>query len=111
MIRPGRAGSLVVRAALSLALGACAVVPVPRGLYVGSAVPLAPPPPRAEVYGAVPTPGYFWMGGYWNWIGGRYVWVAGHWAASRRGYHWVPRHWVHTRDGWHLRGGRWMRRH
>jgi hypothetical protein len=108
--------------ALSACLGACVVYPAgppgPGGGYgadsayyaPGVAVAIAPPAPQVEVYGAPPTPGFFWVGGYWNWVGGRHVWVGGHWQAPRAGYHWVPHNWVHERDGWHLARGHWARR-
>ena len=37
-------------------------------------VPVAPPPPRYEYVGPAPTVGYVWIGGYWNWAGGRHEW-------------------------------------
>jgi hypothetical protein len=95
--------------ALSLALGACVVVPA-RGYYVGGPVAVEPPPPRVEAYGVAPYPGYVWLDGYWSWVGGRHEWVGGHWEAPRAGYRWEPHHWVRARDGWHLHGGRWVRR-
>jgi hypothetical protein len=95
---------------LSLALSACVVVPARGGYYVGNAVAIEPPPPRVEVYGVAPAPGYVWLGGYWNWVGGRHEWVGGHWEAPRAGYRWEPNRWVHARDGWHLSRGRWVRR-
>lgn len=95
--------------ALALSLGGCAVVPAqPR--FVGEVVLDAPPPAQAEVIGVAPTPGYVWISGYWNWVGGRHTWVAGHWAPPRAGYYWVPHVWIHTGAGWHLREGHWARR-
>ncbi len=102
--------SLIACVALSMALSACVVTPTPGGLYIGPAIAAAPPPPQAEYYGVAPAPGYFWIGGYWNWVGGRYTWVGGRWQAPRAGYRWEERRWVHGADGWHLRGGRWVRR-
>jgi WXXGXW repeat (2 copies) len=109
MLKSAHARNLVTLVAACLATTACVIVPTPRGLYVGPAVAIAPPPPRVEYYGTAPGPGYFWEGGYWNWTGYRHVWVAGHWQAPRAGFVWVPRRWVHERDGWHLRDGRWAR--
>jgi hypothetical protein len=93
-----------------LALSACVVAPTPGGLYVGPAVAVEPPPPQTEYYGAPPAVGYIWIGGYWNWAGGRYVWAGGHWEAPHPGYRWEPRRWVRTSGGWRMAGGRWMRR-
>jgi hypothetical protein len=98
---------------LSASLGACVVYPEEggySGYYVGGVVAVAPPEPRVEVYSAPPTVGYVWIGGYWNWVGGRHVWVGGHWEAPRSGYRWVPHRWVHERDGYHLARGHWARR-
>lgn len=105
-----RARDLVVLVACGMALSACVVAPTPGGLYVGPAVAAPPPPPQVEYYGAPPVAGYVWIGGYWNWVGGRYAWVGGHWEAPHPGYRWQARRWVHGRDGWHLNGGRWVRR-
>jgi hypothetical protein len=95
-------------------LGGCVVrgsVAVPEPVvYVGGTVSVAPPPPQVEVIGVPPQPGYVWLGGYWNWAGGRHVWVGGHWEAPRAGYRWVPHEWVHAGGGWRLRQGHWARR-
>ncbi len=96
--------------ALSAALSACVVYPAHGYYYVSGPVAVAPPPPRVEVYGVAPGPGYVWIGGYWNWAGGRHVWVPGYWDRPHPGYYWQPHHWVHEREGWRLAGGRWVRR-
>ncbi|MGA9024470.1 MAG: YXWGXW repeat-containing protein [Steroidobacteraceae bacterium] len=109
LVRP----ALLALAATATLLGGCVVsgsvgIPAPR-LYVG-VVSEAPPPPQVEVIGVPPQPGYVWLGGYWNWVGGRHVWVGGHWEAPRAGYRWVPHEWVHAGGGWRLREGHWARR-
>jgi hypothetical protein len=63
---------------IGFALTACVVVPDQRH-YADGVVMVAPPPPRVEVMGEAPQPGYVWIGGYWNWVGDRHTWVAGHW--------------------------------
>jgi len=83
-------------------------VPAPA-VYVGGTVTVAPPPPQVEVIGVPPQPGFVWIGGYWNWVGGRHVWVGGHWSAPRPGYRWAPHRWERRGDGWHLTGGAWVR--
>jgi hypothetical protein len=105
-----RAASLVAISVLAMALGGCvvAVRPAPA-YYVGGGVAVEPPPPRVEVYGVPPQPGYIWLGGYWNWTGSRHEWVAGHWERPHPGERWVPHRWVHERDGWHLSQGHWER--
>lgn len=102
-----------VAAMLGLMLGGCYVragvaVPPPPAVYVGT-VAVAPPPPQVEVIGTPPQPGFVWIGGYWNWVGGRHVWVGGHWVAPHPGYRWVPHEWVRAGEGWRLREGHWAR--
>jgi hypothetical protein len=93
---------------LLAALGACVVVPDQRHQPNG-VVMVAPPPPRDENIGEAPQAGYVWIGGYWNWVGGRHEWVNGHWVAPRPGYHWVTHAWVRQGDGWRMREGHWER--
>jgi hypothetical protein len=83
-------------------LGACVVAPAP-----GPYVEMAPPPPRVEVVGVAPAPGYFWIGGFWGWEGGRHVWHEGRWEAPRAGYHWAPHAWVREGGGWRQHEGHW----
>ena len=64
-----------------MTLAGCVVVPDQRH-YADGVVMVAPPPPRVEVIGKPPSPGYVWMDGYWNWVGGRHEWVPGHWAPT-----------------------------
>ena len=66
-----------------------------------------PPPLRAEVIVGRPGPGYVWIGGYWDWGGGRYYWVGGHWARGRAGRVWVPHRWEQNGNRWVLRRGYW----
>ena len=102
---------IVLGLALTMtALTGCVVTARPAAFYVGPTVAVAPPAPIVETYGVAPGPGYVWMGGYWNWVGGRHVWVGGHWEAGRPGYRWEPHHWVHRPDGWHMAPGHWARR-
>ena len=98
-------GALLVAGAL---LGGCVVAPAP-GYYYGGVVTVAPPEPQVEVYGAPPYAGAVWIGGYWNWVGGRHVWVGGHWDHGRPGYHCVPHAWVHEGGGWRMSRGHWAR--
>jgi hypothetical protein len=93
---------------LCMPLAGCIVVPDQRH-YVNGVVMVAPPEPRVEVIGAPPTPGYVWLGGYWNWVGGRHEWVPGYWSAPHPGYHWVVHQWVRQGDGWRMRPGHWER--
>ena len=104
-------GMKVAAAMLALAsvtLTGCVVAPAP-GYYAGGTVMVAPPAPQVEVVGVAPAPGYVWIGGYWNWVGGRHIWVSGHWTKPRPGHHWVAYEWVRQGDGWRLRPGHWER--
>ena len=98
----------VLAAAVAVALPGCVVVP-DQGHYVGGVVMVAPPAPRVEVIGVAPNPGYVWIGGYWNWVGGRHVWVGGRWDHGRPGYHWVPHTWERSGGGWRMHQGHWAR--
>jgi len=93
---------------LSAALTGCVVAPDQRH-YAGGVVMVAPPPPRVEVVGEAPTPGYVWLGGYWKWLGDRYEWAPGHWEARHPGQHWVVHQWVRQGDGWRMKPGHWER--
>jgi len=104
-----KSSHLLRAAALALAAVLAACVVVPADPHYGPApVMVAPPPPQGEVIGVAPAPGYFWIGGYWNWAGGAYAWHPGHWEAHRAGYYWVPHQWVHGGGGWYARPGHWQ---
>ncbi len=98
----------------------CTVAPAPRPYYGEPVVvvppparveyvPVAPPPPRYEYVGPAPTVGYVWIGGYWNWAGGRHEWVPGRWESPRHGHYWVPHRWQQRDSRWSLHGGYWQR--
>ena len=107
---------LVMALATSSLLGACIVVPAGRR-YGGrgvdpddeGVVTVAPPQQQAEVVVHAPGPGYFWISGYWGWMGGRHVWHGGRWEGYRPGWRWVPFGWQRHRHGWRAAPGRWDR--
>jgi hypothetical protein len=99
--------SMTLGLLLATAIGGC-VVAEPRA-YAAGVVLVAPPPPREEVIGVAPVPGYVWIGGYWNWVGNSHQWVAGYWAAPHPGHVWVAHHWVRQGGGWRLVPGHWAR--
>lgn len=101
--------SLLAGLALCAALLGCVVEPA-RGHYVAGVVVAEPPAPIVEEYGVAPKPGYVWLGGYWNWVGGRHVWVGGRWDRPHPGYRWEPNRWERVPGGWRLHEGRWTRR-
>jgi hypothetical protein len=93
-------------------LTGCVVAPRsgPAVVYDDVAVvDTAPPPPREELIGVAPYPGYFWISGVWFWEGGRHAWHPGYWEAPRPGYRWVPHRWERVGNSWHLRSGGWRR--
>src|SRR6476659_3742991 len=65
---------------------------------------IAPPPPRAEVYGYAPGPDYVWMNGHWGWDGNRYNWSRGSWVRSRRRHaRWEDGRWQRDCRGYRYR--------
>lgn len=110
-LRTRRTFSLLLGGALLLPLAACVVVPADRyGYGYGDVVMTAPPGEVVETVPVAPGPAYFWIGGYWNWVGSRHVWVGGHWQAPRPGYGWVPHRWYRDGAGWRAAPGHWQRR-
>lgn len=115
--RPNPRRALLLALGASSLLSACIVVPA-RGPY-GSRAPappndddtigVEPPEPQSEVIIAAPGPGFFWIAGYWAWLGGRHVWIRGHWQAHRPGWRWVPHRWYRHGRGWRAAPGRWDR--
>jgi hypothetical protein len=115
--RPNPRRALLLALGASTLLSACIVVPA-RGPY-GSRAPMPPddegevgsepPPPQNEIIVAAPGPGFFWIAGYWAWLGGRHVWIRGRWENHRPGYRWVPHSWHRHGRGWRAAPGRWER--
>lgn len=101
--------AVLAAAVSSLFLGGCAVAPASNGHVYYEPVMVAPPPPRVEIIGVAPYPGYIWIGGYWGWRGHRHHWVPGRWEAPRHGHRYVPHHWEKHDHGWREHRGRWER--
>ncbi|MBI3369270.1 MAG: YXWGXW repeat-containing protein [Burkholderiales bacterium] len=100
--------AIVSCAGAALLTSGCVVAPYGYGYgYGGEVVSVAPPAPQYEVVGVAPVAGNIWIGGYWNWVGGRHVWSPGYWSAPRPGHVWVPHAWVHAGGGWRLQHGHW----
>lgn len=93
-----------------LGLTACVVAPSAPPPYARyEPVLVAPPPPRVDVIGVAPYPGYVWIGGFWTWRGGRHDWVPGRWDAPRHGHRWAPHRWEQRNGHWREHPGRWER--
>jgi len=99
---------LLVVAGLS---SACVVRVRPRHAAVAVVeVPVAPPPPRAEVIPPPSGPDLVWVPGHWAWNGRAHHWVGGHYRrAPQRGHQWVPGHWEKRGRHWVWIDGRWRR--
>jgi hypothetical protein len=95
----------IATALLGVAMTAPAFAGV--GVYIGG----APPPYRYEVPPPRPAPDYVWVGGNWNYAGGRYVWAPGVWRRPpHAGASWEHPHYDHYREGWAYHEGHWGRR-
>lgn len=74
-------------------------------------VPVAPPPPRAEVIPVLPAERMaieHWQPGYWRWNGREHIWVAGHYVARPRPRaEWIPGRWEQRPRGWVYVEGHW----
>ena len=106
--RPALAAAAVALGGVLLA--GCVAVPVyGPGPRYGEPVPVAPPPPQAEVVGVAPYPGWIWISGYWGWQANRHVWIGGHWEAPRRGYRWNAPQWRQEGRAWRHAPGYWSR--
>lgn len=78
--------------------------------YAPIYAPIAPPAPYIETVPVAPYMGAVWIGGFWNWSGGRHVWVPGRYDHGRPGYSWnAPRWSPGPRGGWQRSGGGWHR--
>ena len=96
------------------ALGGCVVAPVrpayASGYYEDGAVfaDAAPPAPYVESIPIAPFAGAIWIGGFWDWSGGRHVWRPGHYERPRPGFIYRQPGWTHGPDGrWMLHRGGW----
>lgn len=104
---------LAATLATSTLMVGCVVVPGGHpygGGGQGGPVMVLPPGPQVELIGVAPGPGFFWIGGFWNWAGGRHVWNGGHWEQNRQGQRWAPHQWHRDGSGWREAPGRWEQR-
>jgi hypothetical protein len=101
----------LVNVLLACALGSGifgAALPASAQVYGGVYIQTAPPAAIYEAVPVAPGPGYFWVGGFWQWNGYRYAWTRGHYAyRPYAGAAWHAGHWVNGRRGWSWRAGQW----
>jgi hypothetical protein len=101
----GWMSSVLLTAGLALSGTGCTVY----GRSSGT-VHTAPPPPRYVVRDT--RPGYVWVDGYWDMVGGHWVWRDGYWERERPGYVYIQGRWDSggNNNGYRYRHGRWERR-
>lgn len=108
---------LVAAAMGAAALSGCVVAPVGPayggGGYYDSNMVVAnvpPPAPYVEAVPVAPFVGAVWIGGFWDWSGGRHVWHPGRYERPRPGFAYRQGGWSHGPDGrWMLHRGGWER--
>jgi IPT/TIG domain-containing protein len=66
----------------------------------------APPPDKVET--VTPKAGFVWIGGHWEWRGGKWQWLNGHFERERAGKKYTPGHWDHRGDTYEYTGGTWV---
>ena len=73
-----------------------------------TAIELAPPPPRVEVFGAAPGVGFVWTPGFYAYRGDSYVWTDGLWLRPpREGLGWIEPRYVGIGGHYYFQSGRW----
>jgi len=101
----------LVNVLLACALGSGifgAALPASAQVYGGVYIQTAPPAPIYEAVPVAPGPGYYWVGGFWQWNGYRYAWVPGRYSyRPYAGAAWHAGHWTNGRRGWYWRAGHW----
>jgi len=73
-------------------------------------VPNAPPDVKAEQKAECPGPGYIWVAGYWDYIGGHHVWRDGRWVQGKAGYEYVRARYEFDGHQWQFHIPHWHRR-
>lgn len=99
-----------VLAAVLLAAGA--LTGCGGGYYAGVMVGPPPPPPAYGPVGYAPGPGYVWVGGYYDLVGGnRWVWRQGRWDRPPHPHDvYVTPYWERHGHGYRFHQGHWRRR-
>ncbi|PIG09242.1 YXWGXW repeat-containing protein [Comamonas sp. 26] len=97
----------------AVALTGCVVAPTAPAYGYGGDITasVAPPAPYVETIPVAPVVGSIWIGGFWDWEGGRHVWRPGHYEHARPGYTYRQPAWRPGGGGqWMLHRGGWERR-
>jgi hypothetical protein len=75
---------------------------------VGVEVGGGPPALRVEAGIASPGPDYYWVPGYWDWVGADWTWVQGTWVRPPHARAtWVAPRYEHRRNHWRYMRGHW----
>jgi hypothetical protein len=100
---------LLVTTLLASPLAVMAPTPAAAQAEIGISVQVAPP--ALPIYSQPPLPslGYIWTPGYWQWAQqGGYYWVPGTWIMPPTvGYLWTPPYWGWSDGGYLFHAGYW----
>jgi hypothetical protein len=100
------ASSVLLAASLAVGAGGCVVRAHARVAPVGVVVvEEEPPPPRAVIVET--RPGFLFIQGRWERMGGRWEWRDGYWERERAGYFYEPGRWERQGRGHVWVGGGW----
>src|ERR1700733_2204420 len=91
-----------------VALSAPTIAPAQISVGVGINITVAPPAIPVYVQPPLPTVGYMWIPGYWQWGDDGYFWVPGTWLAPPTpGLLWTPGYWGWSNGVYAFNAGYW----
>ncbi len=92
-----------------LAVACTSVDPAPADRLAVSVAPYPPPPKRAEIPPAPPSPDALWQAGHWTWNGASFAWTPGSYIRRPTPTaNWLPGYWVQDSSGWIWTDGHWQ---
>ncbi len=88
---------------------AAAPIPAAAQAEIGISVQVAPPTLPSYAQPPLPSLGYIWTPGYWQWAQqGGYYWVPGTWILPPTvGMLWTPPYWAWAEGGYRFHAGYW----